>query len=92
MILAAGLYASGQGEKPRELRLYERWRMWGALPRGGGQLDQPYNLLDAMESAYNVYNAVVAYNQHWAEDGWLDHNPNVVAIMTAYWRARDGNQ
>ena len=92
MILAAGLYASGQGPKPRELALYERFKFWGALPRGGGQLDQPYNLLDAMQTAVNVYSAVKAYTEHWTEEGWLTNNPGVVETMTLYWKVRDGTE
>jgi hypothetical protein len=89
IILAAGLYADGQGEKPRELQLWEQWRKFGIPPRGGGLLDQPAGLLERIEIVRSVYDAVRQYQKFWCTSGWMEANSALVQIVMVYWRLRD---
>ena len=56
-MLAAADAAEGEGGMPAELELALQSQQWGALPEGGGLLDQPLGLLARMSAALNVYNA-----------------------------------
>lgn len=89
LILAAANYADGEGEKPRELELYEQCVYWRTLPRAGGILDQPFGLLDRMKSVQNVVELVQNYNANWTIEGWLDQNPTVLKWMSQIWTLRE---
>jgi len=56
-VLAAASAGEGEGGMPAELQLALQAQQWGALPEGGGLLDQPLGLLARMSAALNVYNA-----------------------------------
>jgi hypothetical protein len=91
VILAACKYADGQGPAPREWKLYEQWRTWGALPRAGGLLDQPAGLLDRMEMVHSAVIAIREYNTAKDKGEFLENNPNLTALLALYWNAEAEN-
>ncbi len=85
MILAAAAFAEGDGDAPRELRwVFDRDR-WGALPNGGGLLDQPAGALERMAACENVYRAILFYARNGPPPGelaaWKEEHTNVWRIV-----------
>ena len=89
--------AVGREAEPPPIELWLAWHVeqWGALPYGGGLLDQPAGLLDKMRVALGVYNVVQSFEgqQPGTKAAWVRANPGGwKTVIDAYgWEDNDGD-
>lgn len=76
---------------PRELKLAWQCRQFNCLPYSGGLLEQPVGLIDKMQLAYNVWEAVKTqqtYGKDYAK--FMKDHPDMHKICEMVKRQRDG--
>lgn len=88
MILAAAQYGkrSKGASPPDALMLALRCRQWGALPLGGGMLEQPDWLIEQMSRTLNTYDAWRGYADkpiHVSDVKFAELNPVAWRIVMA---------
>lgn len=88
MILAAAQYGKrSEGVSPPDaLALALRCRQWGALPLGGGMLDQPGWLIRQMTETLNTYDAWRGYADkplHVSDVKFAEINPAAWRVVMA---------
>lgn len=89
-IIEAADCAVGGGKPPRLLVMAWDCKRWGALPEGGGLLDQPAGLLGKMATIENVYDAHrgVYGSSNIVEYG--KQNPGAISIVGKVRRLENG--
>lgn len=82
MILAAADYAEGREgvSPPPELQLAWNCKTWGALPNGGGLLDQPAGLVERMTAALNAYDTIRSMKAAANIAVWQRSHPEMARI------------
>ena len=76
---------------PYELKLAWQCKQFNCLPYQGGLLNQPIGLIDKMQTAYNVWNAINMRDKFGSEqDKFIKDYPDEFEICEMVRKLKDG--